>query len=222
MEEFPAVLSWTWWMEGLGVPRAREWDYRIILGYPESFVQSFWCQRHQPLAFFYVISHGSSLSRECQYMSCNYRRNTHGVMKILNACWFNHDLSTHLFIMSTSAWCFVSKAQKRCLRVFWSKYLWTNTKFTMANKLYVQFTFYICFSHWSVIARGKICHQICGSREHLFFLFLKWMLSLWLDLGGWSWSGIPFLSSILYMLLNTLKWVNSVKSGLRRFHYAVC
>lgn len=90
-------------------------------------------------------------------------------MKILNACWFNHDLSTHLFIMSTSAWCFVSKAQKRCLCVFWSKYLWTNTKFMMANKLYVQFIFYICFSHWSVIARGKICHQICGSREHFFF-----------------------------------------------------
>lgn len=97
MEEFPAVLSWTWWMEGLDVTRAREWDYRIVLGYPESFVQSFWCQRHQPLAFFYVTSHGSSLSRECQYMSCNYRRNTHGVMKILNACWFKHTFVYYVY-----------------------------------------------------------------------------------------------------------------------------
>lgn len=136
----------------------------------------FWCQRHQPLAFIYMISHGSSLSRECQYMSCNYRRNTHGVTRILNACWFNHDLSTHnKFVYYVYKWLVLlcQKHRRWCLCVFWSKYLWTNMKFMMANKLYVQFTFYICFSHWSVRTRGKICHQICDSREHFFF-FCSW------------------------------------------------
>lgn len=180
---------------------------------------SFWCQRHQPLAFIYMISHGSSLSRECQYMSCNYRRNTHGVMRILNACWFNYDLSTHLFIMSTSGWCCCVKSTEDDVYVYSGasicEQIWNSWW------QYVQFTFYIYFFHWSIRARGKICHQICGSREHFFVpegnvvsLVVSWPLKL-------KWHSI-FVFSIIYMLLNTLKWVNSVNSGLRRCHYTVC
>lgn len=116
---FPSNLELNMMDGGVGCDRSMGMGLQDHFRIPRVLrADSFWYHRHQPLAFIYMISHVSSLSREYQYMTCNYRRNTHGVTRMLNACRFNCDLSTHLFVMSTSGWCYCVKSTEEDVYVY--------------------------------------------------------------------------------------------------------